>query len=60
MLGLTILDFQLTPSDGGRNDKSSGFDPVGNNRVFSTAQSFDSLNFNGGKAGAANAAAHLV
>ena len=45
MIGTTIFDFDFAVRNRRRNDKSSGFDAVGDNRMFRAAQSFNAFDF---------------
>ena len=60
MLGVAILDFQLTFRDSSGNDKRPGFNAIRNDCMLGAAQRFDAFNLNRGRARASHAGAHFI
>src|SRR4030095_10612176 len=60
MIGPAIFDLQLTPGNSGGYDKGTGFDPIGNDRMFRCAERLDTFDIDCFRAGAVNARTHLV
>ena len=60
MIRTAVFDLELSPRQRGGDDKGSGFDSIGNDRVFRAAKRFDALDLDRLGSGAVNARAHLV
>src|SRR5687767_172661 len=60
MIRAAVFDFELTISDCGGNDKGSGFDSIGNDRVFSAAKCGHAFDLDRVCSSTVHTRAHLV
>src|SRR6185369_1741881 len=60
MIRTTVFDLELTLRQCGSDDKRSGFDSIGNDRVFRAAKRLDALDLYRLRSRAVNSCPHLV